>query len=285
MIFGLGAYVLWGFIPLYFKAVERVAPPEVLAHRVLWSLLVLAVVMSALARWRELSPRRARWRLVGSLLLSAFLIGVNWLTFIYAVAHQQVLQASLGYFLNPLATVLLGVVFLGERLRPCQKASIALAGTGVVIFAVLVGDLPWIAVSLAASFSLYGLMRKTMVIDGLAGLTGETLALAPFSLGYLLLLHARGVATVPNLSTLALLSLSGPITVVPLLLFIGAARRLRLSTVGILQYITPTLQFSLAVFAFGERFSTAQLVSFAFIWAAVILYALDSIRAVRGQEK
>ncbi len=213
--------------------------------------------------------------------LSTLFIAANWLLFIYAVGSGHVLEASLGYFINPLVHVLLGVLFLRERLRPRQILSIALAVIGVMVLVVLVGDVPWIALSLALTFSLYALMRKLMPVDGLLSLTVETLLIAPASLAYLGYLAAHSSREPMGCGMLGLLVLSGPMTTVPLLFFGAAARRLRLATMGFLQYISPTLQFLLAVVAFGEPFSRGQLLSFACIWAAVLIYAVDSLSAAR----
>ena len=185
LLYGLAAYGLWGLIPLYFKSVADVAPLEVLAHRALWSFVMLALLIGWLGRWAELRRELRSPRLLAMLALTSLLIAVNWLTFIYAVVTRQLLQASLGYFVNPLVSVLLGVVFLRERLRPYQVASIALAAVGVVVLAALVGQLPWISLTLAFSFALYGLMRKLMPVDGMVSLAVETLVLAPFALVYL----------------------------------------------------------------------------------------------------
>ena len=278
VVLGVAAYGLWGLIPLYFKAVAHVAPPEVLAHRAWWSFVVLGLLAWRLGRWREIVGRLREPRVVVLLSVSSCLIAVNWLAFIYAVQTRQVVQASLGYFINPLLSVLLGVTFLGERMRPLQRLSVLLALVGVAVLTRLVGQFPWLALLLAGTFALYGLLRKVMPVDSLAGLTVETLALAPLALGYLGYLYATGTNTGGGAPTVALLMASGVITTVPLLAFGGAARRLRLATLGILQYLTPTLQFLLAVAAFGEPFSRAQLLSFACIWTAVAVYAFDSLR-------
>jgi chloramphenicol-sensitive protein RarD len=281
IIYGIAAYGSWGFIPLYFKVVAHVAPAEIVAHRAVWSFAVLAVLVAVLGRWGELRRELRSGKLLVLLGLSTLLIAANWLLFIYAVNSGQVLQASLGYFINPLVNVLLGVVFLGERLRPFQTLSILLALTGVLVLASLVGEVPWIALTLALTFSLYGLMRKIMPVDGLLSLTVETLALTPAALVYLGYLQAARQGAEYSLGTLGLLALSGPVTTVPLLFFGAAARRLRLSTMGILQYLAPTLQFLLAVMAFHEPFKRAQIAIFACIWTAVLIYAADSLSAAR----
>jgi chloramphenicol-sensitive protein RarD len=281
VLYGIAAYGLWGLIPLYFKAVRSVAPPEVLAHRALWSFVLLALLVSLLGRWRDLWRYMRSPRVMLVLGLNAALIAVNWLTFIYAVTNRQVLQSSLGYFINPLVNVLLGVLFLRERLRPRQVLSLAAATAGVLVFANMVGQVPWIALTLAGSFALYALMRKLTPVDSVASITVETLLMTPAALAYLGYLAATSQITGSGPGTIGLLMLSGLATTVPLLLFAAAARRLRLSTLGIIQYLTPTLQFLLAVVGFGEPFSTAQMIGFACIWTAVAIYAVDSYLAAR----
>ena len=281
IIFAIFAYGCWGLIPLYFKAVASVAPVEVLAHRALWSFAMLAVLVAVLGRWTELGRELRSGKLLAMLGLSTLLIAANWLLFIYAVISGQVLQASLGYFINPLVNVLLGVVFLRERLRSYQTLSIMLALVGVLVLGGFAGEVPWIALSLALTFGLYGLMRKIMPVDGLVSLTVETLAMVPAALAYLGYLGATRQGAGISLGTLGLLALSGPVTTIPLLFFGAAARQLRLSTMGILQYLSPTLQFLLAVVAFREPFTTAQIVSFGCIWTAIAVYTADSYRAVR----
>ncbi len=282
VLFGMAAYGLWGLIPLYFKAVAQVAPLTVLAHRALWSFVVLAVLVLLLGRWGELWRELESRKLLLMLAVSTLLIAANWLLFIYAVETRQLVEASLGYFVNPLLSVLLGVVFLRERLRTAQTLSIALAVVGVLILTRLMGQFPWIAVALALTFGFYGLMRKIMPADGLVSLTVETALMTPLALAYLGYLGTAAPTSGSGTAPLLLLMLSGPVTTVPLLFFAAAARRLRLSTLGILQYLSPTLQFLLAVAAFGEPFSSAQLLSFACIWAAIAIYATDSLRAARG---
>jgi chloramphenicol-sensitive protein RarD len=282
ILYGIAAYGSWGVFPLYFKTVASVSPVEVLAHRAFWSFVVLAALIALLGRWRELWRVLRSGKLLVMLALSTLFIAANWLTFIYAVTSGQVLQASLGYFINPLVNVLLGVLFLRERMRPGQMLSIGLALVGVLVLVAIVGEVPWVALALAVTFSLYTLMRKLMPVDGLMSLAVETLGMLPFALVCLVWLNAPGRSAGGQWPVLGLLMLSGPVTTVPLLFFGAAARRLRLSTMGILQYLTPTLQFLLAVLAFREPFSLAQLLSFACIWAAVLIYAADSLCATRS---
>ena len=277
----MAAYGLWGLIPLYFKAVASVASPEVLAHRALWSFLLLAVIVYLVGRWGEILGKLRDRKLLGILALNAFFIAANWLMFIYAVSTGQVVQASLGYFINPLVSVLLGVVFLHERLRPYQVLSILLAACGVLVLTWLVGEVPWVALTLAGTFALYGLMRKLTPVDGLMSVTVETLFMTPFALLYLGYLASAGNLTGSRPPTIGLLMLSGPVTTVPLLFFAAAARRLPLSTLGILHYLTPTLQFLVAVLVFDEPFSTPQMISFACIWTALGIFTADSFHAAR----
>jgi chloramphenicol-sensitive protein RarD len=281
LLCGAAAYGMWGLIPLYFKAVHEVAPLELLAHRATWSFVVLAVLVYAVGRWGELWEELRSPKLLAMLALSSLAIAANWLLFIYAVVSGQVLQSSLGYFINPLVNVLLGVTFLGERLRPYQVVSIAMAAVGVVVLAAMVGSVPCLALALALTFGLYGLLRKIMPVDGLVSLTVETALMTPFALAYLGYLSEAATATAGGSRLMGLLLLSGPVTTVPLLFFGVAARRLRLSTMGILQYLSPSLQFLLAVAVFHEPFSPAKLLSFALIWTAIGIYTADSLRAMR----
>lgn len=284
LAYALTAYGLWGLIALYFKAVDHVAPPEVLAHRIVWSFLVLAGVLAVRGGWGEVWRGLGNRRAVAMLAASTLLIAVNWLTFIYAVASRQVLQSSLGYFINPLVNVLFGVALLRERLRGRQWLSIALAAAGVAFFTIAVGALPWLSLVLASTFGLYGLLRKTMPVGGLVGLTVETLLLAPLALAYLVWRSATHHSTAADPGTYGLLAMSGVVTTVPLLAFIAAARRLRLSTLGMVQYLTPTITFLLAVFAFREPFTNIQLVTFACIWFALAIYAADSYHARKHRQ-
>jgi chloramphenicol-sensitive protein RarD len=243
--------------------------------------VLLAALVGLLGRWGELWQELHSPKLVLILSLNALLMGGNWLMFIYAVGSGQTVQASLGYFINPLVNVLLGVVFLGERMRPWQMLAIALAAVGVLVLTWLVGEVPWIALTLAFSFALYALMRKKTPMDGLASITVETLLMTPFSLAFLAYWASTDKLTGTGPANIGLLMLSGLCTTVPLLFFAAAARRLPLSTLGFLQYMTPTLQFLVAVVVFGEQFSTHHLISFACIWTAIALYSADSYRAVR----
>jgi chloramphenicol-sensitive protein RarD len=265
--YGLAAYGLWGVFPLYFKVLDNagVTPWEILVHRILWSALLLAALITLQTRWRELWLALCNRKTLTTLCISTLLIAVNWLTFLYAIAIDQVLQASLGYFLTPLMNVLIGVTVLGERLRPAQLVGVGLASLGVLLMASVGGQLPWIALLLATTFAFYGLCRKTVAVDSMLGLSIETLLLAPLAGGVLW----------------TLLALSGVATATPLLFFASAARRLRFVTIGFLQYVGPTIQFLIAVLVFGEAFSGVKVLSFSLIWLAIAIYCIDTVLAYR----
>jgi chloramphenicol-sensitive protein RarD len=274
LAYGLSAYVIWGFIPVYFRAVSHVPSSIVLCHRIVWSALFMGAVVSIRGEW---APILAAARRPGRLLLlsvGAVLIALNWLTFIYAVASHQLLQASLGYFINPLLSIALGMVFLGERLRPVQWLAVAIAALAVGNLALRATGFPWIALLLAGSFGFYGLVRKTVNINSVHGLLVESVVLAPFALAALLALPAADLSR----GTFGLLSLSGVITAIPLLCFGAALRRLKLSTMGFLQYVGPTLQFLVAICLFRESLDPVKLTSFVLCWVAIAVYMADSIR-------
>lgn len=276
--FGLGAYAWWGMIPLYFRLVRDVLPIDVLAHRIVWSCAALLIVIVSLRRLGDwLRVWRSR-QLIAGLALSTLLIAANWFIYIYAVSTRQVLQASLGYFITPLANVLLGIFVLGERLRRAQGWAIALATAGVVYQTALGGIFPSIALGLAVSFSLYGLARKLLHVDALIGLSVETTLLLPLAVIYLLLSPVEAEYAPEMLATLAL---GGPVTIVPLLLFAGAARRLPMTTLGFLQYLAPSMQFLVAIIVLDEPLDAQKFVSFSLIWSAVAIYSFDAWRVSR----
>lgn len=279
VLFAIATYALWGLIPLYFKTVAQVAPLELLAHRAAWSFVTLLLLSVVLGRRQEVWDKLCNRRIALMMLLSGTLIACNWLTFIYAVLRDQVLQASLGHFLGPLGYVFLGILFLRERLRPFQWLAVGLAAAGFLVLAVMAGQMPWLALSLAMTAGLHLLLRKTAPVDGFISLVLETLILTPVALGYLGYLASASQLTGNTPGLLGLLMLSGPVTSVPFLFFGAAAKRLRLSTMGIIHYLMPTIQFFLAVFIFKEPFSTARLLGFACVWAAVAIYTADSYRA------
>lgn len=282
------AYVAWGLFPLYFRQVAAVPALEIVLHRTVWSLAFVLVVLAVLRRWAWLPVALRQPRLVAVSAASALLLAANWLTYVWAVNNGHVIDSSLGYFINPLVYVLLGRVVLGERLRGAQWAAVALAAAGVLWLALQTGRLPWIALALAASFGFYGLLRKTAPLGSLEGLTIETLLLAPPALALLGVAawQGRGALAGGDAATIAWLLLAGPLTAVPLLLFASGARRVSLATLGLLQYIGPTLQFLLGVWLFREPFGAGQLAGFVLIWLALALYSADGVRrAARLQMK
>lgn len=276
MLYGLAAYVWWGLSALYFRLLPNVPAPVILGHRFVWSVLLLAVLITALRRWPAFRVVLNDRRTLGTLLLTALLISCNWLVFIYAIATHRLVDASLGYFINPLFTVVLGMLFLRERLTPAQWVSVGLALVGIVYLALMQGGLPWIAVSLPLTFGFYSLIRKRTPVDPVTGLFVETAFLAPLALAYLAWAHTRPEATAINTpGTLAVLSLAGAVTTAPLIWFVAAARRLPMVTLGFLQFLNPTLQFLTAVVLFGEPSAGAKLTAFVFIWVAVGAFTVD----------
>jgi chloramphenicol-sensitive protein RarD len=277
---GVSAYLLWGVFPLYFHYLnDKVSPSEILAHRIIWSVPVVALLL-----WRRdrlasvLSATRDR-RAVSMLALSGTLIAVNWLVFVYGIAVERLIEVSLGYFINPLVSVALGMVFLRERLTRLQHVSLALVVIGVAYLVFNSGRLPWISLVLAFSFGLYGLTRKTVSVDSATGFFMETLILLPFALAYFGWLIANGQsAFISSTGIAGLLALAGPLTALPLILYTTAVRLLPLSTMGFLQYLAPTLQFALAVYAFGEPFDEAKATAFAIIWTAIAIFVFDLVR-------
>lgn len=285
--YGLAAYVAWGLVAVYFKAIAHVPPLEVLAHRVVWSVLLLTGILYTRRRLGlirdALRDRTAMLTLLGTTIL----IAVNWFTFIWAVANNRLLEAGLGYFTNPLVNVLLGFIFLRERLRPWQAVSVVLAAIGVAVRTYAIGSLPAVALILAFSFGFYGLLRKVVRVESLVGLTIETTLLLPVAVVYLTYLTATGhiyFGTV-SWSTTLLLAMAGAVTSIPLLWFTNAARRLRLATIGFMQYLAPTGQCLLAVIAFGEPFERTQWITFGFIWTALAIYSVDALRALDGRRR
>lgn len=267
---GLGAYAIWGLLPAYLKLVRPLPAPDILAYRVLFSLALLALVLLALRRHAGLVRILRSPRLTGALALSATLIAVNWLIYIDAVNRGHVKDASLGYFINPLVNVALGTLVLRERLGRVELAAVTLAATAVAVLAIARGALPWIPLALAFSFAFYGLVRKMTTVDALDGLFVETVLLAPLAAAWLATSAAPGAGVAPGWP---LIAASGAVTAAPLLLFAGAAKRIRYADLGLLQYIAPTIQLSLALVAFGERLAPVELACFAMIWTALALYA------------
>lgn len=278
---GIGAGLVWGLLPLYIRLLSAFAPLWFVAQRVLWSLLFVGIIM--LCR-REVSAFLAllrRPKIIWPIAISAFLIALNWSTYVFAVSLHHVLATSLGYFLSPLVSVMLGVIFLGEKLNRAQWAAVIVAFSGAALLAVSALDTLWISLTLAMSFALYAFVRKTAPIDALPGLALETLILAPFASAYVLLASPWAGGAEPSASAYWLLPLSGIITSVPLLLFAFSSRRLPLVTLGLLQYMPPTLQFLLGIFLFGEPFGGTKLASFLIVWVGLAIFTWDAIRRGR----
>jgi chloramphenicol-sensitive protein RarD len=277
VVYATAGFLWWGASPIYWKAVGTVAADELVAHRALWSTVLLAVLLIWRRRGGEVRAVLADRRAVATLGVTTLLIAVNWLTYIWAMGHARVLEASLGYYINPLVNVLLGIVVLGERLRRAQAAAVALAAVGVSVLTWEVGRVPWVALLLAGTFGLYGLLRKTVKAGPEVGLAAETTLLAPFAVAWLWHLSAEGQAVFPAAGpwVQTLVVLSGVITVLPLVWFTHGARRLPLGTVGLLQYLSPTGQFLLAVLVFREPFSRLHLAAFACIWAGLAIFTWD----------
>jgi chloramphenicol-sensitive protein RarD len=278
------AYVLWGLFPLYFRQLAMVPPAEILVHRILWSLVFVLAVLGLRSQWAWLGRVLRQPRVLLAFTASALLLSGNWVTYIWAVNNGHVVDGSLGYFITPLINVLLGYTVLHERPRRAQWVALALAGLGVAWLTAMTGTLPWIALVLGITFGIYGLLRKIAVLGPLEGLALETLILTPPALLALLLWWGPGSSSfpAPDLGTNLWLIGIGPITAVPLLLFASGARRIPLTTLGLLQYLGPTLQFLLGVWFFREPFEPARLVGFGFIWAALVLYSADGWRASRA---
>ena len=282
---GVAAYIIWGLFPLYWKLVEDVPALQILGYRIVFSFLALLVVFIADGLRRSSMMRvRALWvttRVLGIYAVAAVLISINSFLYVYAVNSNRVLETSLGYFITPLVNVLLGVLVLRERLRPLQSCAVALAAAGVLDLTISYGSLPWIAIGLAFSFGSYGLAKKKAPLDPLAGLTLETGIIVIPAAAYLFAANAggRGAFLHAGPAVDALLIGGGPVTVVPLLLFASAARRVPLTVIGLLQYIAPTIQFLLGVFLYGEPFAGTRLIGFVIVWTAVVVFSVDSLRA------
>jgi chloramphenicol-sensitive protein RarD len=284
ILYALVAYGIWGVMPLYLKAIGRATALEVVAHRIVWSALLLVGVVAASRQLDWLRQVRQRPRLLWTFIASAAALTVNWLVYVWAVAEGRVIDASLGYFINPLVSVVLGVLVLKERLRAGQWAAVALAAVGVLWLSVLAGQLPWIGLTLAIAFGTYGLLRKTTPIDALGGLTLETVLLFPVAGLYLLYLSTLGQSswTAGGTGLQWLLVASGPITALPLWCFAAAARRIPLSMIGLLQYVGPSLQLGLGVLVFHEPLPARKLAGFVLIWLALASYMIEGTLVRHG---
>lgn len=284
VILGLIAYTLWGVFPVYFKWIETVAPTEVLVHRVVWAVPFGALIIFARRQWKEVRAALLDRSMLAWLGLAALCISVNWLIYIWAVQNERIFESSLGYYINPLMYVAVGVVLLGERLRTLQKVAVVLAFVGVCYLTISGGIFPWVALSLASLFTAYGVIRKQVAIGAMPGLFVETTLLFPFALVWLLILIAGQEASfgAGDTGLSLLLMMGGPVTVIPLLLFAISAKRLTLTTIGFMQFLAPTLQFCTGLY-YGEKLTPAHLVCFGFIWVAVAFFSYDAIMA--GKKK
>ncbi|WP_229613321.1 EamA family transporter RarD [Vibrio parahaemolyticus] len=287
VLLAVGAYTMWGIAPMYFKSIAQVSPLEILSHRVIWSFFLLAALLHFGRHWRSVYHIATDKKKIAYLLSSSVLIGGNWLIFIWAVNSNHMLDASLGYYINPLINVLLGMVFLGERLRKLQWFAVVLAGCGVLVQLIVFGSVPIVAMALAMSFGFYGLLRKKVAVDAQTGLFVETLILFPAAAVYLLFIASSPTANmIENPSQLnTLLIAAGVVTTLPLLCFTGAATRLKLSTLGFFQYIGPSLMFLLAVLIYGETFTMDKAITFAFIWGALVVFSFDGLRNNRHSRR
>lgn len=277
------AFIWWGLFPLYFRIVAGIAPLEILAHRVSWCAVFVLVVLTVRRQWRWLPRVLRQPKVLASFIASSCLIGVNWMTYIWSVNNDHVVDASLGYFINPLFNVLLGYTLLHERPRRVQWVALGVAALGVGWLTVQTGHLPWIALVLALSFSGYGILRKLAVLGPLEGLALETMVLAPFALAAIAFWWHRGTGSFPSsdLKTNLWLASLGPVTAIPLLLFAAGARRLSMTTLGLVQYSSPTIQLLIGVLVFDEPFGAQRMVGFACTWVALLIYTLDGWRVSR----
>jgi chloramphenicol-sensitive protein RarD len=282
VIAGLAAYLMWGFLPIYFKSVGEVDPTEVLAHRIIWAVPFGALIVMLRRQWPEVGRALTHRRMLGWLSISTLFIAMNWFVYIWAIQDGRILETSLGYYINPLTNMLVGVWLFGERLRRFQMVAVALAFIGVLVLTISGGVVPWVALFLAVSFTVYAAIRKRVVIGGMPGLFVETVLLLPFALiwfGYLFSSSQMVFATGDSSMTFWLM-MAGPVTVVPLLCFALAARRVSLTTIGFMQFLAPTLQFGTGIY-YGETLTTAHLICFTFIWTAVAFFTFDAIKSTK----
>jgi chloramphenicol-sensitive protein RarD len=278
LIAGLSAYILWGFLPVLFKLVDHVGSVTVVAERTFWSLLLVGGVLLAVGRIREVGAALRDSKTLRAMLMSSALLGSNWLLYVWAVETGQVLEASFGYFINPMLSVAIGMIFLGERQNRTQGIAIGIAVIALIIQAIGLGRIPYVALGLATTFAAYGFVRKQAAVSSTTGLVVEALLLAPFAIGYLLYEFATtGPGHHADPGTLFLLMLLGPATAAPLLLFTFAVQRLRLTTMGMMQYIAPSIAFVLAITAFGEHLNLVRIISFALIWFSLAVFTAGSM--------
>ncbi|WP_213685274.1 EamA family transporter RarD [Roseicyclus sp.] len=279
--YAVSAYLMWGFLPLYMKAITHIPPVEIIAHRILWSVPIAGLILIALGRTGDVMRALKTPRMVGMAAVTAALISVNWGVYVWAIANDRALDAALGYYINPLFSVALGAILLREKLARAQWVAVGLAGLAVAILTISASVLPWVALVLMTTFGIYGFLRKTLPIGPNQGFLLEVLLLCPLALAYLAWLGPSGQFFAGSWQDTALLIGTGAVTAVPLMLYANGAKGLRLSTIGLLQYIAPTMIFLIAVFIFNEPFGPARAVAFPLIWAALILYTVTLIRNAR----
>jgi chloramphenicol-sensitive protein RarD len=283
ILYGIGAYVLWGFFPIYWKFLHPVPALQVIGHRIGWSFIMLAVYVLITKQWQDFRSVAFKAKTIGMYSIAAVLLSINWLIYVWGVNAGFIVETSLGYFINPLLSVLLGVIFLRERLRPMQRIPVGLAAVGVIYLTFVYGRLPWIALSLAFSFGFYGFVKKLSPLGSLYGLTLETGSVFPVALIYLVVVGVNGTGAFFHAGTLIDLFLigAGIVTTIPLLMFASAAKQIPLTLVGLLQYIAPTLQFLIGVFVYKESFDFSHFIGFAIVWVALIFFAVESYIANR----
>ncbi|WP_100643502.1 EamA family transporter RarD [Alteromonas facilis] len=286
VLFAIAAYGMWGFAPMYFKLLQYMPATEILVHRVVWSAVILIVLITLRNNWSKVKAAITSKKVMLILLVAGVLLAGNWLLFIWAVNNDHLLEASLGYYINPLFNILFGRIFLGERLRRLQKVAVLLAISGVAVAIAGLGYLPWIALVLAVSFSLYGLLRKTVAVDSLPGLLIETMMMLPLAVIYWSLYASPSSNMLANTFDInILLIMAGLVTTAPLLCFTAAARRIQYSTLGFFQYIGPSIMFILAVFFYNEPIDQARVITFGFVWTALVIFCWDSLRNYRLTRK
>ncbi len=278
---GIAAYALWGFFPIYWKFLHQVSAFQVIGHRISWSFILLIIIILLTRQWKDFRSAALTPKIIGIYAIASVLLTINWLVYVWGVNAGFIVETSLGYFINPLLSVLLGVIFLRERLRSTQWIPVAIAAAGVIYLTVVYGRLPWIALSLAFSFGFYGFVKKLAPLGSLYGLTLETGIVFPIALIYLLVVELNGTGAFlhESTSTTTLLIGAGAVTTIPLLMFASAAKQIPLSVVGLLQYIAPTIQFLIGVFLYKEPFDQSHLIGFGIVWVALIIFWVESFLA------
>lgn len=286
VLYAIAAYTMWGVAPMYFKQISEVPAPDILMHRVIWSAVLLALLLLGLKQFSKVKAIFTSMRLIGLLVVASLVLATNWLIFIWAINADKMLEASLGYYINPLINVFLARIVLNERLRRLQQLAVVLALIGVANIIIAHGTLPWVALSLAGTFAIYGLMRKQIPVEPLPGLFMETLVLLPFAgLYWVYFASDTGVMVNNDWSLNAWLMAAGAVTTMPLLAFNAAAKRIMFTTLGLIQYIGPTMMFVLVVAIYNEPLEPARLVTFGFVWCGLLLFSFDSLKTYRQQRK